>query len=137
MPGRDFPPGGFDGPGHFAFGLVWMGLSLLFWLGIPALLVWASLRWLGPRTRGWGAPAPVARPTAVEALAHRYAMGEIDAVTFEQMVERILAVEGRQAPGYADYPPTAGAGYPPPPAPEPPSAGTAGTAGTEGDIYNT
>jgi uncharacterized membrane protein len=77
-----------------------MGLSLLFWLGIPALLVWASLRWVAPRLRAMsGSAFQVAQPSAVETLRHRYALGEIDAPTFETMVERILASEARERQG--------------------------------------
>ncbi|HEX8995144.1 MAG TPA: SHOCT domain-containing protein [Ktedonobacterales bacterium] len=105
MPGRDFGPGPYAGGAHMWLGLAFMGLSLLFWLGIPALLVWASLRWIAPRLRGWSAGAqtgfagPVAQPSAIETLRHRYALGEIDAPTFEQMVERILASEARERQG--------------------------------------
>ncbi len=108
-------------------GLVFLGLSLVFWLGIPALLVWASLRWVAPRVRGlgWGAaPAIAPQPSAIEALAHRYAMGEIDAPTFENMVERILATQARgQRPNEAYHQP-----YEPPT--EPP------TMPGEGEIYS-
>jgi len=86
-----------------------MGLSLLFWLGIPALLVWAALRWVAPRWRGMGGmsamsaamtqPVQPAQPSAIETLRHRYALGEIDSDTFEQMVERILASEARERQG--------------------------------------
>ncbi len=82
-------------------GLIFMGLSALLWLGIPALLVWAALRWVAPRIRGplgqaFGTPVSAAQPSAIETLRHRYALGEIDAPTFEQMVERILASEARE-----------------------------------------
>ena len=105
MPGREFGPG-YYGPGHMWIGLVFMGLSLLFWLGIPALLVWAALRWVTPRWRGMGgmsamsaAMAQPAQPSPIETLRHRYALGEIDSTTFEQMVERILASEARERQG--------------------------------------
>lgn len=129
MPGRDFGYGPYGGPEHTLFGLAFLGLSLLFWLGIPALLVWASLRWIAPRVRGWGAAQAVAQPSAVETLAHRYAVGEIDATTFEQMVERILTAEGRRSqafPGYQGYP--GGEGYQPEPPPVAPA---------DGEVYNT
>lgn len=87
-------------------GLAFMGLSLLFWLGIPALLVWAALRWVAPRWRGLagmsamsGGMMQTAQPSAIETLRHRYALGEIDSTTFEQMVERILASEARERQG--------------------------------------
>ncbi len=109
MPGRDFGPGAFHDGGHVWLGLAFMGVSLLFWVGVIALGVWAARRWLMPRLRG--APLMTAfaagpsrayvggQPSAIETLRHRYAMGEIDAPTFEQMVERILASEARERQG--------------------------------------
>ena len=108
MPGRDFGPGvaGFDGPGHWVMGLAFMGLSLLFWVGLIALVAWALMRWVLPRLRGLPAMAAMsggamqaAQPSAVETLRHRYALGEIDTATFETMVERILASEARERQG--------------------------------------
>ncbi|HEY7975470.1 MAG TPA: SHOCT domain-containing protein [Ktedonobacterales bacterium] len=112
MPGRDFGPGfdpgvaGFGGPGHWWMGLAFMGLSLLFWVGLISLLAWALMRWVLPRLRAMPAMAAMsggafqpAQPSAVETLRHRYALGEIDAPTFEQMVERILASEARERQG--------------------------------------
>jgi uncharacterized membrane protein len=102
MPGRDFGPGPLGGgPGGHWLGLAFAGLSLLLWLGIPALIVWASLRWIAPRmpslaTHQIGVAQSATTPSAVETLRHRYALGEIDAPTFEQMVERILASEARE-----------------------------------------
>src|SRR6185312_9518123 len=89
MPGRDFGPGfaGFDGPGHWVMGLAFMGLSLLFWAGLIALVAWALMRWALPRLRGLPAMAAMqtAQPSAIETLRHRYALGEIDTATFETM----------------------------------------------------
>ena len=108
MPGREFGPGvaGFDGPGHWVMGLVFMGLSLLFWVGLIALVAWALMRWVLPRLRGLPAMAAMsggamqaAQPSAVETLRHRYALGEIDTATFETMVERILTSEARERQG--------------------------------------
>jgi len=83
--------------------LAFTGLSLLLWLGIWALVVWAALRWVAPRWRtamGAASAAYVApQPSAIETLSHRYALGEIDAPTFEQMVERVLASEARERQG--------------------------------------
>ena len=94
-------PGRFDGPGPYVAGpvsLLLSGLSLLLWLGIPALL----LLWLAGRSLLSHGSAPPPDPvverynvSAVELLRQRYALGEIDAVTFEQMLERLLASEVR------------------------------------------
>lgn len=96
-------PDRFIGPDPYWAGplpLLLSGLSLLMWLGMLALLVWAVSRWLLPR-----ASTPAAEPladvqdvSAVELLRRRYALGEIDAVTFEQMLERLLASEAWDPP---------------------------------------
>lgn len=107
MPGRHFEPGPFFyGGSHGWMGLVFMGLSMLFWIGLIALIVWAVSRWVAPRIRG-GSGAPLmsgaalanAQPSAIELLRQRYARGEIDTTTFEQMTERILASEARERAG--------------------------------------
>jgi putative membrane protein len=75
--------------------------SKLFWILILALLIWALLR----RLRGGPMPfyrhepsshpgVPPVQPSAMEILRQRYARGEIDAVTFEQMRERLESSSG-------------------------------------------
>jgi uncharacterized membrane protein len=69
-------------------------LSTLFWIALLIGLVWAILGLLAPfvipmladifGTKSTDAPA-------LEILRQRYAAGEIDAVTFEQMRERLMA----------------------------------------------
>ena len=119
MPGRGYGPGPFFDGGHWWLGLAFTGLSLLLWLGIAALMIWASLRWIAPRWRALGASGAyvAAQPSAIETLRHRYALGEIDAPTFEQMVERILASEARERTGWASG--TSGAGERPSPSDDP------------------
>lgn len=102
MPGRDFGPGPFMDGGHMWLEMAFTGLSLLLWLGIAGLAIWATLRWIAPRWRtAMAAPAAYVapQPSAIETLRHRYALGEIDAPTFEQMVERILTSEARERRG--------------------------------------
>jgi len=71
-------------------GMFLMLLSLLLWVLVIGLLVWALIRWLAPRAPGSGWPGSgPAGPTAMEILRQRYARGEIDAATFEQMRERL------------------------------------------------
>jgi uncharacterized membrane protein len=96
-----------------------MGLSLLFWVGLTALLAWALMRWVLPRMRGIPAMAAMsggmmqaAQPSAIETLRHRYALGEIDAPTFETMVERILASEARERQGEQPLAPYDTGAYP-------------------------
>ena len=97
------------------------GLSRLLWIALIGLLIWSLIRWARMRRMRWGQPwgqpmapytphtpftgqplgtyptdgprpnAPVQPPTALEILNRRYATGEIDAATFENMRERILA----------------------------------------------
>ena len=70
---------------------LWMVVGSLFFLALLGLLIWGLVRWLGSR-----APTPTMPPaengrSALEILRQRYARGEIDATTFEQMRERLEA----------------------------------------------
>lgn len=83
----------------------------LLWLLLIGLLIWSLFRFLAKRPRPWGppygqgfpAPQPPHMhqhpgyqpppPSAMEILRQRYARGEIDAVTFDQMRERLEASE--------------------------------------------
>ena len=56
----------------------------------------------GSPWRPYGTP-PVGGPSAIEILRQRYARGEIDADTYQQMLERLLA-------SYPDEPTGGGAG---------------------------
>ena len=87
---------------------IWFLMPLLlfgkfFWLVILALLIWALVRRFSSR----GGPMPFYRhepfyhpgtppvqPSPMEILRQRYARGEIDAVTFEQMRERLESSSG-------------------------------------------
>ncbi len=73
-------------------------LAKFFWLVILALLIWGLVRLFTARSRPmsfygqspYNRPgAPPAQPSAMEILRQRYARGEIDAATFEQMRERL------------------------------------------------
>ena len=76
------------------------GFSLLWWIGLPLLRVWAGSRLLGQRP-----PAPPdsllepVGPSASEMLRRRYVLGEIDAHTFEQMLERVMFSEEQERTG--------------------------------------
>lgn len=79
-----------------------MGLSMLLWALVIGLLVWALIRWLGIHSPAGGSPGfplvgPATGPSAMEVLRGRYARGEIDTATFEQMRERLEARTGSQA----------------------------------------
>ena len=97
---------------HWIYGQQWlpgMLLSVLTTVFLVALLIglaWILLRWILPYILpmiadifGW---PPAENPPALEILRQRYAAGEIDAVTFEQMWERLEA--SYQQEGY-DFPP--------------------------------
>ena len=69
-------------------------LFLLALLGVMAWMLWRALRESGARQ------PLVARhePTALEQLRLRYVRGEIDALTFEEMTERLMASEHLDRP---------------------------------------
>jgi len=87
---------------------IWLLLPLLlfgklFWILILALLIGALVRGLTSRNRPMSfyrhAPfynpgVPPVQPSAMEILRQRYARGEIDAVTFDQMRERLESSSG-------------------------------------------
>ena len=86
------PPGG---NGFFLWpGMLLSMLGTLFWFALLLGLTWAILSLLMPSIRPmltgyFGTKSTDA--SALEILRRRYAAGEIDAVTFEQMQERLRA----------------------------------------------
>ncbi len=63
------------------------------------LLILALVRWLARSARGADWLRPSSRePSALEILRQRYARGEIDTPTFEQMRERLEASREREKP---------------------------------------
>ena len=70
------------------WGIGFWPLLPLFWIGIVAFFCWGAFRWFG--WRNWrGTFATSIEPDALEILRRRYARGEIDAITFDQMRERL------------------------------------------------
>ena len=76
-------------------------LGKVFWIVILALFIWALVRRFSSRPMAFYRHAPFYQPTtpssqpdALEVLRQRYARGEIDAVTFDQMRERLQASHG-------------------------------------------
>lgn len=112
---------GFHGVLPFVF---LFGLSRLLWIALIALLIWSLIRWAKMRRMHWNQPmnpymphtpytgqpfgtppttaprpeAPINQPTALEILNRRYATGEIDETTFENMRERIIGSHGPEQP---------------------------------------
>jgi putative membrane protein len=82
----------------WGYGFSWGGmlLSMGLWIALLVVVVWAIIRWLDRRITSSGSintstpPAP-GNPSALEILGQRYARGEIDTTTFEQMRERLVA----------------------------------------------
>ncbi len=75
---------------------LWMGLGSILWIVALGLLIWALVHWLGGRARTSNfspmqGPPVMQGPSAMEILRQRYARGEIDATTYEQMRERLEA----------------------------------------------
>lgn len=77
-------------------------LNTIFWLALSIGLAWALLRWVFPYILPIMADifrGPATEPAALEILRQRYAAGEIDAVTFERMWERLEASYQQESSG--------------------------------------
>ena len=94
------------GPGLL---LPFLFLGRIFMLVLLGLLIWGLIRWFSTRGRHFYMPPryhpvpptftpgmPPSQPLAMEILRQRYARGEIDAATFENMRERL---ENTGSPG--------------------------------------
>ena len=68
-----------------------MLLQFVFWVALIAAIIWALTHWLHTRGTPPAVYHPVNAPSALEILSQRYAHGEIDTNTFEQMRERLEA----------------------------------------------
>ena len=104
MDGHSWGGGFLGGPG-----MLLSLLGTLAWIALMIGLVWAILSLLMPTIRPMLADifgSKSANISALEILRQRYASGEIDGVTFEQMHERLLASyqqEGHGMPRDAEY----------------------------------
>lgn len=90
------------GPDFF-WGLIPL-LGTIFWIALLGVLIWALLHWLTTRNApviGYHPPPPQHQPSAIEILRQRYARGEIDDATFQQMRERL---EASMPPGQQQQP---------------------------------
>lgn len=82
----------------FGWGWLLMSFGMVLWIALVVVLAWALIQWLSNRTTPSVPPmtsVPPSGPSAMEILRQRYARGEIDTATFEQMRERLEASEGR------------------------------------------
>jgi len=82
--------------------MILSALSTLFWVALFIGLVWALLGWIIPSIRPmltdiFGQTST--DPSALEILRQRYAAGEIDTYTFEQMRERLMASYQQESNG--------------------------------------
>lgn len=85
-------------------GMLWMGLSGLFWLILLGLVIWLLVRWI-IRQQTVARPllpgTPPNLPSAMEILRQRYARGEIDEATFTRMrahLEETMVQDDRLQP---------------------------------------
>ena len=86
-----------DTPMMWGYGFNWPSMTLMMlgsvlWIMFIVVVVWVVIRWLNHRTTSPPRQThmlPGSGPTAKEILSQRYARGEIDATTFEQMQERL------------------------------------------------
>jgi len=76
----------------FGWGWLMMSFGSILWIALLAVLVWALIRWLERKSSAAVPPSTgttPSGPSALEILQQRYARGEIDTATYEQMRERL------------------------------------------------
>ncbi len=86
----------------WGYGINWgamfvMMLGMTLWIALLVVLTWALIRWLTRKTPTSAPPVtsvPLSGPSAIEILRQRYARGEIDTATFEQMKGHLEASRG-------------------------------------------
>ena len=89
------------GPYYWQAGMGWwMIIPALFWIALLAAIIWGVARLTRGNAVSGGRTAPPTPPnvTAEEILQRRYASGEIDAQTFENMRERLAGSRPRDLP---------------------------------------
>ncbi len=79
-------------------GWILMTFGMVLWVALLVVMGWAIIRWLDSkitRPNPTSTGTPVAGPSALEILQQRYARGEIDTATYEQMQARLTATGWR------------------------------------------
>ncbi|GHP01161.1 hypothetical protein KSF_112080 [Reticulibacter mediterranei] len=85
----------------FGWGWLMMGFGMVLWIALLVVLVWTIIRGFEKKasdSRLQGPATPANSPSVLETLRQRYARGEIDTATFEQMRERLEASAGQEIP---------------------------------------
>lgn len=83
----------------YGWPMLWMAFWNILWLVLLGLFIWALVRGLTRSSRGAGSHhSPERSLDALEILRQRYARGEIDTATFEQMRERLEVSRERERP---------------------------------------
>ncbi len=77
----------YDGTGWSWAGALLMALSMLFWAGLLAFILWAIVRAF--QAHDTQQPGGHPQPSAIDLLQQRYARGEIDAKTYDEMLSRL------------------------------------------------
>ena len=72
-------------------GMFMMTLGMIFWTILLVVLAWVIIRWLNHKIPG--SSTPKSEASALEILRQRYASGEIDNATYEQMRDRLEHAE--------------------------------------------
>ena len=94
----------------WGYGFNWLNMTLMLLGSILCIvflivIAWAVICWLNYRATSptWQTyTLPASDPTAIEILSQRYAQGEIDAATFEQMRERLEGSENTHQRSWGD-----------------------------------
>ncbi len=83
----------------FGWGWLLMAFGSILWIALLVVLVWALINWLNRKASATIPPSTgttPSGPSALELLQLRYARGEVDTATYEQMRKQLGALPGSQ-----------------------------------------